>query len=33
MKERARTLGGELDFSSSPHEGSHLTVSFPLHPR
>jgi two-component system sensor histidine kinase UhpB len=33
MKERAQTLGGELDFSSSPHEGSHLTVSFPLHPR
>jgi signal transduction histidine kinase len=33
MKERARTLGGELHFSSRPHEGSHLTVSFPLRPR
>lgn len=31
MKERARTLGGELNVTSSPDEGSHLTVSFPLH--
>lgn len=30
MKERARILRGELSFKSRPHEGSQITLSFPL---
>ena len=30
MEERARTLGGELSFTSRPNEGSQITLSFPL---
>jgi two-component system sensor histidine kinase UhpB len=32
MEERARTLGGELTFKSTPNEGSQITLSFPLDP-
>jgi signal transduction histidine kinase len=32
MEERARTLKGELTFTSRPHEGCHITLSFPLAP-
>jgi signal transduction histidine kinase len=32
MEERARTLGGELTFKSTPNEGSQITLSFPLNP-
>lgn len=30
MKQRARTLGGELTIDSTPNEGTRITVSFPL---
>ena len=30
MKERARTLRGELTLTSRPNEGCHITLSFPL---
>jgi signal transduction histidine kinase len=30
MQERAQTLKGELTFTSRPHEGCHITLSFPL---
>ena len=33
MEQRARTLGGELNIDSRPHEGTRIRVSFPLtHP-
>ena len=30
MEERARTLGGELNFTSRRSDGCHITLSFPL---
>jgi signal transduction histidine kinase len=30
MEERAGTLGGELSFKSTPKEGRHITLAFPL---
>jgi signal transduction histidine kinase len=30
MEDRARTLRGELNFTSKPNEGSQITLSFPL---